>query len=61
MCFRRHPMEKDLPQEMPSAASEWKKFLFTACLALPVIVLLLICAYGFLVWFGQILFWGPPS
>lgn len=44
-----------------SAATEWRRFLLLAFAGLPVVFVLLVCAYGFLVWFGQILFWGPPS
>lgn len=44
-----------------SAKSEWKKFLLLAFVALPLVALLAICAYGFVVWFGQILWWGPPK
>lgn len=43
-----------------SAASEWRRFLLLAFAGLPVVFVLLVCVYGFLVWFGQILFWGPP-
>ena len=41
--------------------SEWKRFLLMGFIALPIATLLLICAYGFVVWFGQMLFWGPPG
>ncbi|MDO5667937.1 MAG: hypothetical protein Q4G44_08955 [Alcaligenaceae bacterium] len=41
--------------------SEWKRFLLMGFIVLPVVTLLLICAYGFVVWFGQMLFWGPPG
>ena len=32
-----------------------------ACVGLPVTMVLAICAYGFVVWFLQLLFFGPPS
>ena len=54
-------MEKELTREPAGAKSEWKKFLLLAFVGLPIVTVLLICAYGFLVWFGQMLFWGPPS
>ena len=41
--------------------SEWKRFLLMGFIVLPVFTLLLICAYGFAVWFGQMFFWGPPG
>lgn len=40
---------------------EWPAFLLLAFIGLPVTMVLLIAAYGFLVWFLQILFFGPPS
>ncbi len=44
-----------------TAGKEWKRFLLLALIGLPIVTIGLICAYGFMVWFGQILFWGPPS
>lgn len=44
-----------------STGKEWKRFLLLALVGLPIVTVGLICAYGFIVWFGQILFWGPPS
>lgn len=51
----------------PSAAEgtrpgkEWRKFLLLAFVGLPITMTLAIAAYGFVVWFLQILFFGPPS
>ncbi|GAA5104256.1 periplasmic nitrate reductase, NapE protein [Wohlfahrtiimonas larvae] len=39
---------------------EWRNFLILGFIGLPIITVLLICAYGFSVWFMQLLFWGPP-
>lgn len=41
--------------------SEWKRFLLMAFIGLPIVSALLLCAYGFLVWFGQMWIWGPPG
>ena len=41
--------------------SEWPKFLLLAFVGLPITMTLAIAAYGFVVWFLQILFFGPPS
>jgi nitrate reductase NapE len=41
--------------------SEWKKFLLLAFVGLPVTMGALMVVYGFLVWFSQILFFGPPA
>lgn len=45
----------------PSAAAEWRRCLLLAFVGLPVVALLAVCAYGFIIWFMQILFWGPPQ
>lgn len=54
-------MKQDTSHPPLSTFSEWKRFLLLAFIGLPIVALLFICAYGFLVWFGQIFFWGPPS
>ena len=41
--------------------SEWAKFLLLAFVGLPFTMVALIAVYGFIVWFLQILFFGPPS
>ncbi|AMG48212.1 hypothetical protein AL520_25645 [Achromobacter xylosoxidans] len=41
--------------------AEWAKFLSLAFVACPVVAFLMICIYGFVVWFGQILFWGAAG
>lgn len=40
---------------------DWRNFLLLGFVGLPVTVFLLICAYGFAIWFMQLLFWGPPQ
>lgn len=52
--------QKDL-QTSTKKVSEWKRFLLMGFITLPIVTLLLICAYGFVVWFGQMFFWGPPG
>ena len=54
---------KDQNNLQPSdkKVSEWKRFLLMGFIVLPIFTLLIICAYGFVVWFGQELFWGPPG
>lgn len=44
-----------------SAGAEWRRVLLLAFVGLPVVSLLAVCAYGFAIWFMQILFWGPPQ
>lgn len=58
---RREYMKQDISHPPLSTFSEWKRFLLLAFIGLPIVALMFICAYGFLVWFGQMLFWGPPS
>ena len=47
-------------QEQTSASSEVKAFLLISALAIPLLTLLAIFGYGFLVWVLQI-FNGPPT
>lgn len=47
--------------EAPSRKNEWPRFLLLAFVGLPITMTLAIAAYGFVVWFLQILFFGPPS
>lgn len=44
-----------------SHRNDWASFLLLAFVGLPVTMVALIAAYGFIVWFLQILFFGPPS
>ncbi len=48
------------PQEQVSAGRETKAFLLIAAFAIPLMTLVAIFGYGFLVWIIQI-FAGPPS
>lgn len=40
---------------------QWLSALIMSFIGLPIITILFICAYGFIVWFGQMFFWGPPT
>ncbi len=53
--------DQDNLQSGDKKVSEWKRFLLMGFIVLPIFTLLLICAYGFVVWFGQMLFCGPPG
>lgn len=44
-----------------SRGQEWRFFAFLAVVVLPALMLAGIAAYGFVVWFLQILFFGPPG
>ena len=45
----------------PSCAHDVRNILFLLVFVFPLVIVLAVCAYGFLVWFGQMLFWGPPT
>ncbi len=40
---------------------EWSSFLLLAFVGLPIAMGMLLAAYGFVVWFLQIMVFGPPS
>lgn len=40
---------------------DWKIFLLLAFIGLPILMTTVIAGYGFIVWFMQIFFFGPPS
>ena len=47
--------------EASGRKNEWPRFLLLAFVGLPITMTLAIAAYGFVVWFLQILVFGPPS
>lgn len=47
--------------DTPAQKDEWPAFLLLAFIGLPLVMTLAIATYGFVVWFLQILFFGPPS
>ena len=47
--------------EASGRKSEWPRFLLLAFVGLPITMTLAIAASGFVVWFLQILFFGPPT
>lgn len=40
---------------------EWRSFLLLAFVGLPITMGAALVLYGFLVWFSQLLFFGPPA
>jgi nitrate reductase NapE len=40
---------------------EWRRFLLLAFVGLPITMGTALVLYGFLVWFSQLLFFGPPA
>ncbi len=53
--------EKQLQSKEQPIKREWLTAFLMSFIALPIIALLFLCAYGFIVWFGQMWFWGPPT
>lgn len=47
--------------EEAGSRREWPSFLLLAFVGLPIAMTLAIAAYGLIVWFLQILVFGPPS
>ena len=45
----------------PGRKNEWVSFLLLAFVGLPVLMVGSIAAYGFAVWFLQIMVFGPPT
>lgn len=41
--------------------SDWRNFMLLAFVGLPISMGVLMVAYGFLVWFSQLLVFGPPA
>jgi nitrate reductase NapE len=57
------PSGRSAPSDAAASGrkNEWPGFLLLAFVGLPITMTLAIAAYGFVVWFLQILFFGPPS
>jgi periplasmic nitrate reductase NapE len=54
-----HPVPPN--REASARKNDWPRFLLLAFVGLPVTMVMAIATYGFVVWFLQILFFGPPS
>lgn len=44
-----------------SSRSEGRQFFVLAVIILPLMLLLGVAAYGFVVWMAQVLYFGPPT
>ena len=47
--------------ETPISKSDWRVFAFVAGIIMPSLMVGSLIVYGFVVWFMQIFFFGPPS
>ncbi|PWF21248.1 periplasmic nitrate reductase, NapE protein [Corticimicrobacter populi] len=58
----RHPAQDTHPvPDTRTGRREWRCFLMLACVGLPLLMVVAIAAYGFVVWMLQIFFFGPPK
>ncbi|TKG24669.1 trimethylamine N-oxide reductase system protein TorE [Vibrio breoganii] len=48
-------------QEEEKSSLEWKAFLVIAVVLFPVLSVVLVGGYGFVVWMLQVFVWGPPG
>ncbi|GAD79007.1 trimethylamine N-oxide reductase system protein TorE [Vibrio ezurae] len=48
-------------QEEEKHSLEWKAFLFIAVILFPVLSVMFVGGYGFVVWMLQVFVWGPPG
>ncbi|GEA61879.1 trimethylamine N-oxide reductase system protein TorE [Vibrio comitans] len=48
-------------QEEEKRSLEWKAFLFIAVVLFPILSVVFVGGYGFVVWMLQVFVWGPPG
>jgi nitrate reductase NapE len=48
------------PDERLRKSEEWRSFLFLTAIMVPVLTVMFVGAYGFVIWFYQMLIGGPP-
>ncbi|EOD77114.1 Periplasmic nitrate reductase component NapE [Grimontia indica] len=53
--------ETDIVQEGEKGTFEWRAFFFIAVFLFPILSVVLIGGYGFLIWMSQVFFFGPPG
>lgn len=51
----------DATLSVDGSKREWRSFLLLAFVGLPITMGVALVLYGFLVWFSQLLFFGPPA
>ena len=54
------PTLTDPATPIPTRAQEWRSFLFLAVVMAPVLAVIIVSGYGFLVWMLQLMA-GPPG
>jgi nitrate reductase NapE len=55
-------MEQNRDPNLPATKNQERlAFLFVVAVVFPLIAILVVAGYGFLVWFWQMLFSGPPT
>ncbi|MEZ8141978.1 trimethylamine N-oxide reductase system protein TorE [Enterovibrio norvegicus FF-33] len=53
--------ENNIVQEPEKRSFEWRAFCFIAIFLFPILSVVLIGGYGFLIWMSQIFLFGPPG
>ncbi|GEA49948.1 trimethylamine N-oxide reductase system protein TorE [Vibrio inusitatus NBRC 102082] len=48
-------------QEEEKRSLEWKAFFFIAVVLFPILSVVFVGGYGFVVWMLQVFVWGPPG
>ncbi|MFD2176174.1 trimethylamine N-oxide reductase system protein TorE [Veronia pacifica] len=48
-------------QEIEKRSFEWRAFFFITVILFPVLSIMVVGGYGFLIWMSQVFFFGPPG
>ncbi len=51
----------DNTDHMPGKPEETRLFVFLLVFLFPILSVAIVAGYGFIVWFSQLLFFGPPG
>ncbi|RXJ71878.1 trimethylamine N-oxide reductase system protein TorE [Veronia nyctiphanis] len=53
--------ESDEVQDTEKRSFEWRAFFFITVFLFPVLSLMIVGGYGFIIWMSQVFFFGPPG
>lgn len=53
--------DNDIVQEPEKNSFEWRAFFFITVFLFPILSVVLIGGYGFLIWMSQVFIFGPPG
>ncbi|WP_413111608.1 periplasmic nitrate reductase, NapE protein [Thaumasiovibrio sp. DFM-14] len=54
-------MNSDKNNDAPCAKREWQAYLFTILFLFPILSVIFVGGYGFIIWMLQVFFLGPPG